>query len=142
MYINTYIEENKDRFLSELFELIKIPSISSVSSHKKDMYRCADAIKKLLLEAGVDRAFVIETEGNPVVYADRILNDNNLPTVLYSHKYLHIKEIYVNVSLFALQRSHSSFQEVWFFGRLLINIQNWLKNLLLITTLFGLEPRA
>ena len=70
------------------------------------MYRCADAIKKLLLEAGVDRAFVIETEGNPVVYADRILNDNNLPTVLYSHKYLHIKEIYVNVSLFALQRSH------------------------------------
>ncbi|MCD6178840.1 MAG: dipeptidase [Bacteroidales bacterium] len=83
--IKTYIEENKDRFLDELFGLIRIPSISSISANKPDMYKAAEYWKKTLLEAGVDRAEVYETEGNPVTYAEKII-DPALPTVLvYAH---------------------------------------------------------
>ncbi len=84
-YINTYIEENKDRFLEELFGLIRIPSISSIKSHKPDMDRAAEYWVKILLDAGADKAEIYETEGNPVVYGEKIVN-SNLPTVLvYSH---------------------------------------------------------
>ena len=54
--LNQYIEENKERFLNELFELIRIPSISSEVEHKPDMYRCAEKWKSLLLAAGADKA--------------------------------------------------------------------------------------
>lgn len=64
--IKKYVEENKERFLNELFELIRIPSISSLSEHKPDMYRCAEQWTKIMLAAGADRAEVYETEGNPV----------------------------------------------------------------------------
>ena len=84
-YINNYIEENKDRFLEELFGLIRIPSISSVKSHKPDMYKAAEYLKELLLKSGADKAEVFETAGNPVTYAEKII-DPALPTVLvYSH---------------------------------------------------------
>ena len=73
--IKTYIEENKDRFLDELFGLIRIPSISSISANKPDMYKAAEYWKKTLLEAGVDRAEVYETEGNPVTYAEKIIGN-------------------------------------------------------------------
>ena len=66
--IENYIEENKERFLKELFELIRIPSISSEVEHKADMYKCAEKWKSLLLEAGADKAEVYETKGNPVNY--------------------------------------------------------------------------
>jgi acetylornithine deacetylase/succinyl-diaminopimelate desuccinylase-like protein len=83
--INNYIDENKDRFLEELFELIRIPSISSIEANKPDMYRAAECWKKFLLEAGADRAEVCETEGNPVTYGEKII-DPALPTVLvYGH---------------------------------------------------------
>ena len=65
--LNQYIEENKERFLNELFELIRIPSISSEVEHKPDMYRCAEKWKSLLLAAGADKAEVYETEGNPTL---------------------------------------------------------------------------
>ena len=48
-HIKTYIDENKDRFLEELFELIRIPSVSSLAEHKDDMKRAAEAWKKILL---------------------------------------------------------------------------------------------
>ncbi len=84
-YINNYIEENKERFLDELFGLIKIPSISSLSEHKGDMYKAAEYWKKTLLEAGADKAEIFETEGNPVTYGEKII-DPSLPTVMvYSH---------------------------------------------------------
>lgn len=84
-YINQYIEENKDRFLEELFGLIRIPSISSIKSHKPDMYKAAEYWKKLMLEAGADKAEVYETKGNPVTYGEKII-DPKLPTVLvYAH---------------------------------------------------------
>ena len=83
--IKNYVEKNKDRFLSELFELIRIPSISSETAHKDDMVKTAEAIKVKLLAAGADKAEVLPTKGNPVTYAEKII-DKNLPTVLvYGH---------------------------------------------------------
>ncbi|HOP05351.1 MAG TPA: dipeptidase [Tenuifilaceae bacterium] len=84
-YINKYIEENKERFLNELFGLLRIPSISSIAEHKSDMIKCADYWKDQLLKAGADKAEVMPTEGNPVVYGEKII-DPKLPTVLvYGH---------------------------------------------------------
>lgn len=80
-----YIEENKKRFLDELFEAIRIPSISSLKEHKGDMIKMAEHLKEVLLKAGVGKAEVMETAGNPVVYAEKIV-DPNLPTVIvYGH---------------------------------------------------------
>lgn len=85
MKIEQYIEENKDRFLDELFGLIRIPSISAIALHKPDMYRAAEYWKELLLKAGADRAEVFETAGNPVTYGEKII-DPSKPTVLvYGH---------------------------------------------------------
>jgi acetylornithine deacetylase/succinyl-diaminopimelate desuccinylase-like protein len=85
MEIKTYISENKERFLDELFELLRIPSISSVADHKPDMYKAAECWKKLLLKAGADKAEVFETEGHPVTFGEKII-DSALPTVLvYAH---------------------------------------------------------
>ncbi len=84
-YIEKYIEENKKRFLEELFGLIQIPSISSLAAHKPDMYRAAEYWKQLLLNAGADNAEVFETDGNPVTYGEKII-DPSKPTVLvYAH---------------------------------------------------------
>jgi len=84
-HIKEYIEANKGRFLDELFDLIRIPSISSLSENKGDMVRAAEYIKEALLNAGVDKADVMPSEGNPVVYGEKIINPD-LPTVLvYGH---------------------------------------------------------
>ena len=84
-YIEQYIEENKDRFLNELFGLLRIPSISSVADHKPDMKKAAEYWKKLLLDAGADKAEIYETAGNPVTYGEKII-DPGKPTVLvYGH---------------------------------------------------------
>lgn len=83
--VKDYIEANKQRFLDELFELIRIPSISSIKEHKPDMYKAAEYWKKTLLNAGVDMAKVFETKGNPVTYGEKII-DKNLPIILvYAH---------------------------------------------------------
>jgi acetylornithine deacetylase/succinyl-diaminopimelate desuccinylase-like protein len=80
-----YQEKNKDRFLNELLELLRIPSVSAKTEHKEDMMRCAEAVKQRLLEAGVDKAEIYPTEGHPVVYAEKII-DPSKPTVLvYGH---------------------------------------------------------
>lgn len=80
-----YIQENKDRFLDELFDLLRIPSISAESAHKDDMVSCAEHIAQSLIEAGADKAQVMATAGNPVVYGEKII-DPKLPTVLvYAH---------------------------------------------------------
>ncbi len=85
MNIKDYIEENKDRFFNELFDLIRIPSISSLSKHKPDMMRAAEYWRDSLLSAGADRAEVYQTDGNPVAYGEKIINPE-LPTVLvYAH---------------------------------------------------------
>ena len=73
-----YLENNKARFLDELLELLRIPSISARSEHKDDMVKCAEAVKQRLLEAGVDRAEIYPTEGHPVVYAEKIIDNLHL----------------------------------------------------------------
>jgi acetylornithine deacetylase/succinyl-diaminopimelate desuccinylase-like protein len=84
-YIEEYIEANKDRFLFELFGLIRIPSISSDPEKKDEMHRAADYWKNRLREAGAQLSEVFDTDGNPIVYAERII-DPELPTVLiYGH---------------------------------------------------------
>lgn len=84
-FVKAYIDTHKDRFLEELFELIRIPSISALSEHKGDMEKVAQLVKTMLEQAGVDRAEVMPTAGNPVVYAEKII-DPNKPTVLvYGH---------------------------------------------------------
>lgn len=83
--INKYIEENKERFLEELFGLIRIPSISSLKDHKDDMQKAAEYWKKSILDAGADKAEVMPSDGNPVVYGEKII-DPKLPTVMvYGH---------------------------------------------------------
>ena len=83
--VKKYIEENKDRFLEELFELIRIPSISAESEHKPDMVRCAEKWCEFLMQAGCDKAEVMPSEGNPVVYGEKTI-DPAKPTVLvYGH---------------------------------------------------------
>lgn len=80
-----YQEKNKDRFLNEMLELLRIPSVSAKSEHKADMQKCAEAVKKRLLEAGCDKAEVMPTDGHPVVFGEKII-DPSKPTVLvYGH---------------------------------------------------------
>jgi acetylornithine deacetylase/succinyl-diaminopimelate desuccinylase-like protein len=83
--IKNYMELNRERFLEELFGLIRIPSISSEAAHKEDMLKAAAYWKDTLLKAGASRAEIIPTEGNPVVYGELII-DQAKPTVLvYAH---------------------------------------------------------
>ena len=80
-----YLAQNKDRFLEELFGLIRIPSISSLPENKPDMLRAANYWKDSILAAGADRAEVIASDGNPVVFGEKMINPD-LPTVLvYAH---------------------------------------------------------
>ncbi|MBR5249778.1 MAG: dipeptidase [Bacteroidales bacterium] len=83
--MKNYIAENQDRFLNELFELLRIPSISSSSEHKPDMYRCAEKLKTMLLEAGADQAEVYETTGHPVVYGEKIVDPSWKTILIYGH---------------------------------------------------------
>ena len=80
-----YQEQNKDRFLNELLELLRIPSISAKSENKADMVACAEAIKQRLLEAGADKVTIYPTAGHPIVYGEKMI-DPSKPTVLvYGH---------------------------------------------------------
>jgi acetylornithine deacetylase/succinyl-diaminopimelate desuccinylase-like protein len=83
--IKSYIETNKDRFLDELFGLIRIPSVSAKEENKDDMLRAANYLKDSLLKAGADRAEVYHTAGHPVLYAEKIISPD-IPTILvYGH---------------------------------------------------------
>jgi len=83
--IQSYINDNKDRFLNELIELLKIPSISADSAYKGDVLKTADVIKTSLENAGCDHVEICKTEGYPIVYGEKII-DKDLPTVLvYGH---------------------------------------------------------
>lgn len=80
-----YIEKNKQRFLDELIELLKIPSISADPSYKGDIIKTAEAVKIQLEKAGCDTVEICETPGYPIVYGEKII-DKNLPTILvYGH---------------------------------------------------------
>ncbi|WMX14318.1 MULTISPECIES: dipeptidase [unclassified Aureispira] len=83
--LKSYQEANKERYLEELMDLLRIPSVSADSSYEADVLRTANFIKDKLIEAGADNVEVCETDGFPIVYADKII-DPKLPTVcVYGH---------------------------------------------------------
>jgi len=80
-----YINDNKDRFLNELVELLKIPSVSADPAYSKDVHRTAEVVKDHLVNAGADKVEICPTAGYPIVYGEKII-DPNAPTVLvYGH---------------------------------------------------------
>lgn len=80
-----YIEQNKDRFLSELTDFLRIPSISADSRYKEDVARAAEFVKQSLLAAGADLVEICPTPGHPIVYGEKTI-DASLPTVVvYGH---------------------------------------------------------
>ena len=83
--ISSYIQSNQERFLDELFSLIRIPSISAQQEHKPDMERCARRWAELLVVSGADRAEVMPTDGNPVVYAEKHVSDAAQTVLVYGH---------------------------------------------------------
>ena len=85
MEIKKYIEANEQRFIDELFSLIRIPSISAKPQHKDDMLACAERWKQLLLEAGADEAMVMPSKGNPLVYAEKRINPDAPTVLIYAH---------------------------------------------------------
>lgn len=83
--VKKYIEDNKDRFINELIDLLKIPSVSADSTFKENVLQAAEAVRMTLEAAGADNTELCETEGFPVVYGEKIV-DKNKPTVLvYGH---------------------------------------------------------
>lgn len=82
---STYQEKNKERFLDEMIELLRIPSVSAKSEHKEDMQKCAEAVKKSLLDAGCDKAEIMTTPGHPVVYGEKIIDPSKPTVLIYGH---------------------------------------------------------
>lgn len=83
--IKKYVEDNKQRFLDELFELLRFPSVSADPKYKDDVLKTAQYVAQKLTEAGADQVELCETAGYPIVYGEKII-DENLPTVLiYGH---------------------------------------------------------
>jgi acetylornithine deacetylase/succinyl-diaminopimelate desuccinylase-like protein len=83
--IQSYIKNNKERFLNELIDLLKIPSVSADSAYKKDVLLTADFVLESLKKAGCDNVEICETPGYPIIYGEKII-DKNLPTILvYGH---------------------------------------------------------
>lgn len=83
--IDEYIKDNETRILDELFSLIRIPSISSEPEHHADMLRCADRWRELLIAAGADKAEVMPSDGNPLVYAEKIIDAAAKTVLVYGH---------------------------------------------------------
>ena len=80
-----YQQQHEQRFLDEMLELLRIPSVSAKKEHKEDMRKCAEVVRQRLLDSGADKAEVMETAGHPVVFAEKII-DTSKPTVLvYGH---------------------------------------------------------
>ncbi|MFJ1411609.1 dipeptidase [Capnocytophaga canimorsus] len=83
--VKEYIDKHKERFVNELIDLLKIPSVSADSAHSQDVINTAEAVKEALEKAGCDRVEICQTPGYPIVYGEKII-DPKLPTVLvYGH---------------------------------------------------------
>ena len=83
--IKQYVQENKQRFIDELIELLKIPSVSADAAYSKDVIRTSEVVKISLEKAGCHLVEICETPGYPIVFGEHII-DKNLPTVLvYGH---------------------------------------------------------
>lgn len=83
--VKEYIAQHQERFLQELFDLLRIPSVSADSKFKTDVRKAAEYVKARLLEAGATKVELVETKGHPIVFGEKIINPA-LPTVLvYGH---------------------------------------------------------
>ena len=80
-----YIRSHRDAFVEELFEVLRIPSISAQTEHRGDMVRCAEHLAAALVKAGADHAEVMPTEGNPVVFAEKIVDPKAKTVLVYGH---------------------------------------------------------
>ncbi|MDR2765047.1 MAG: dipeptidase [Tannerella sp.] len=85
MSIKTYIRENRESFLAEWFEWLRIPSVSSQQAHRADMQTCAAYVRDMLLASGADRAEVMPTAGHPVVYGERMFSPDAPTVLVYGH---------------------------------------------------------
>jgi len=83
--IKDYVKDNKERFLEELFTLIRIPSVSADPAFKEDVRSAAQNVKENLLAAGADKAEIYETAGHPIVYGEKIVNTENPTVLVYGH---------------------------------------------------------
>lgn len=83
--INNYIEANKDRFLSELLDLLRIPSVSADRKFKEDVRKAANFIKERLEAAGADKVEICETPGHPIVYGEKMVNPSAPTVLVYGH---------------------------------------------------------
>ena len=83
--LKNYISENKDRFINELMEMLRIPSVSADPKFKADVIRTAEFVKQKLEEAGADKVELCQTAGYPIVYGEKMV-DPALPTVLVYKK--------------------------------------------------------
>lgn len=83
--ITSYLDQNKDRFLKELIELLKLPSVSADSKYKADVIKTAEAVKQRLIEAGADKVELSQTKGNPVVYGEKIIDPKKPTVIVYGH---------------------------------------------------------
>ena len=83
--IKEYVQSNKDRFLEELFALLRFPSVSADPKFKSDILKTAEFVAEKLKSAGAENVEICPTAGNPIVYGEKLI-DPNLPTVLvYGH---------------------------------------------------------
>lgn len=83
--VQEYIESNKENFKEELFELLRIPSVSTDSSHKGDVRKAAEFLKNNLEALGLDRVELFETDGNPIVYGELVREDSKPTVLVYGH---------------------------------------------------------
>jgi acetylornithine deacetylase/succinyl-diaminopimelate desuccinylase-like protein len=83
--ITNYLDQNKDRLLNELFDLLRIPSVSADSAYSADVIKTAEAVKQRLIEAGADKVELCQTKGFPVVYGEKIIDPKKPTIVVYGH---------------------------------------------------------
>ncbi|GEL10788.1 Acetylornithine deacetylase/Succinyl-diaminopimelate desuccinylase [Flavobacterium glycines] len=83
--IKNYIQQNKDRFINELVELLKIPSVSADSAYSQDVIDTSEAVKQSLTKAGCDKVEICETDGYPIVYGEKIIDPNSPTVLVYGH---------------------------------------------------------
>ena len=80
-----YISNNKDRFISELMDLLRIPSVSADSKYKADVLRTAEFVKASLEKAGADKVEICPTKGHPIVYGEKMIDKNAQTILVYGH---------------------------------------------------------
>src|SRR5690606_27200317 len=81
-----YQEQHQERFLNELLDLLRIPSVSAKSEHKPDMQACAEAVKAKLEEAGADKVTIYPTKGKPIVYGAKVTSPDRPTGLVYGRK--------------------------------------------------------